>query len=458
MKVKEQTITCPECGKAIPLNTALMGSIEEKLRAEMEKEIRAKEKDIEAKAKKASSELEKREEKLSEKTKDLEAYAKDLDAQVELKLQSSLNKERHKIEEQLKRKIAEDNKLEMEDLQKRLDEQAEKIDEAGRKELAFRKQVRDLEQARKDLDLEVQRRLDEERKNIEMQVSGRILEEQKLKMADKEKMIADLTKKINELKQKSEQGSQQSQGEVLEEDIENILGGAFVRDAIDPIDPGKKGADVLQKINANIGTCCGSILWECKRTKNWSDAWIPKLLDDQREAKADISVLVTIALPENVKDFEVRDGVIITRPAFVIPLAKILRDRISEVSTAKKSMEGKSGKKEMLYQFLTSNEFSQTLKAVVGALMVAQDSLEKEKRAMASIWKKREKQIKTAMFGLAEIYGPIRGIVGASLPEIDEFELELDEKQGGTRQLPLKLDADANTDEDKEENGTDKEE
>jgi hypothetical protein len=459
MKAKDQTITCPECGKVFPLTTAITNSIEQRLRAEMEKDIKAKEKEIEARAKKANEALNEREQELSKKKQEIEALEKNIDIQVDAKLQSSLKKERQKVEDQLRKKISEDNTVVMEDLQRQLAEKTEKVDEASRMELAFRKQLRDLEQAKKDMELNVQRRLDEERKTIAQEVAGRVQEEHKLKLADKEKVIADLHKTIDELKQKSEQGSQQTQGEVLEEDIENILSTVFVKDIIEPVAPGKRGADVLQKINANVGPCCGTILWECKRTKNWSDAWISKLIEDQREAKADLAVLVTMVLPDDVKDFDVRDGVIITRPAYVVPLAQILRGNVFEVSRAKRSMEGKSEKKEMLYQFLTSNEFSQALKAVVESLKSAHDALESEKKSMARIWKKREFQIKRAMYGLIDIYGPISGIVGASLPEIAEFELELEGEKGGPKkisQLISPSESDKETGEDKEEDEIDK--
>ena len=133
MKIKEQTIICPKCGEDIPLNTALMGSIEERVKSGLEKKYSAKEKEIQSQLKKMTDDFERREQLLIGKEKKIEALEKDIDNQVETRLQSSLKKERHLLEKQLRIKISEDNKVEMEDLHRQLAEKTKKIDEATEK-------------------------------------------------------------------------------------------------------------------------------------------------------------------------------------------------------------------------------------------------------------------------------------------------------------------------------------
>jgi hypothetical protein len=226
-----------------------------------------------------------------------------------------------------------------------------------------------------------------------------------------------------ELKRKAEQGSQQLQGEVQELELENLLRLKFPFDSIEPVAKGEFGGDVLQRVVSQTGHQSGSILWESKRTKNWSDAWLTKLREDQRTAKAEISILVSQILPKGIDAFDVIDGVWVTSPRAALPVATALRYTLLQVSTARQANEGQHTKTEMVYQYLTGPRFRHRVEAIVDAFSSMKDDLHKERKAIMKQWAKREEQIDRVMDATVGMYGDLQGIAGKSLQEIDGLEL-----------------------------------
>jgi hypothetical protein len=92
---------------------------------------------------------------------------------------------------------------------------------------------------------------------------------------------------------------------------------------------------VLQRVIGPLNQICGTILWESKRRKNWSDGWLPKLRDDQRAAKADIAVILSQVLPKEVETFGFLDGVWVADPKVALPVALSLRQSLIEISAAR---------------------------------------------------------------------------------------------------------------------------
>lgn len=245
----------------------------------------------------------------------------------------------------------------------------------------------------------------------------------KLKVLEKEQTITSMQKQIEDLKRKAEQGSQQLQGEVQELELEALLSTKFPRDTIQPVPKGEHGGDVLHTVLGPLGQSCGTILWESKRTKNWSDGWLAKLRDDQRSAKAEIAVIVSQTLPKGVEAFGLIDRVWITDPRSVVPVAVALRQMLVEVASARQASEGQQTKTEMIYQYLTGPRFRQRLEAIVEAFSSMQEDLDKEKRAITKQWAKREEQIERVMQATVGMYGDLQGIAGKTLQEIEGLEL-----------------------------------
>jgi hypothetical protein len=403
----EQNITCPYCKKDIPLTEALTQQIQNKVS-----------KEFEAKAEQKEKELEKREAELSEKIKITEKSQKNIKEEIE----KGVETEKQKLLKDAKISAEAKVSVELKDMQEQIKEKEKKIEESDKKELEMRKRQRELEAKEKSLELETVRTLDAEKKKMEEEISKRISEEQSLKLLEKEQMIEGFKKQINELKRKSELGSQQLQGEVQELDLEAFLKEHFIYDEIVPVPKGVSGADALQKIKTKNENLCGSILWESKRTKNWTEGWITKLKDDQREAKADIAVIVTDVLPKDVSNFGFRNGIWITNRASLFGIAMALRKNLTDVAFTKLAAEGKDEKIELLFRYLTGPEFKQRVEAMVEIFGVMKQDLDKEKRTTLARWSKQEKQIERIVTVTVGMHGDLRGLIGSSMQSIPALE------------------------------------
>ena len=199
----------------------------------------------------------------------------------------------------------------------------------------------------------------------------------------------------------------------------------FPRDTIEPVAKGEFGGDVLHRVNGPQGQHCGTILWESKRTKNWSDTWLPKLRDDQRTAKAEMALIVSHALPKGVERFDFIEGVWVTESRCAIPVAMALRQSLIDLSAARDAGEGQKTKMEMVYQYLTGSGFRHRVEAIVEKFSDMQADLDRERKTMTRLWAKREEQIRGVIESTAGMYGDLQGIAGKTLQEIDGLDIPL---------------------------------
>jgi hypothetical protein len=395
--VSETFITCSSCGKKIQLTEAITQQIENKLRKEFDHEVKKKEKDF-------------------------ENIIKDKEKELEEKL----HQEKVKLDKQAKKRAEEALSIEMKDLKEQLDEKAKLLEGAYKQELALRKRTRELEVKEKSLELDVQRTLDKEREKIRQAAQLEFQEERQLKDAEKDQQLAEMRKQIEELKRKAEQGSQQTQGEVLELELEDILRSNFRSDEVQAVAKGLKGGDILQKVYTKSGHYCGEILWEAKRTKTWSDGWIQKLKDDQRAVRADLCALVSTVLPKDVRRIGNVEDVWVTDFASIVGIGTALREILIKVTQARSALSGKTDKMEVIYNYLTGSEFRQRIEAILEPFITMKDDLDTERRAMEKAWAKREKKIQRVMQSIAGMHGDLQGIVGIALPQIKFIEFSED--------------------------------
>lgn len=414
----EPTIICPNCKTEIRLTESLAAPLIAATKKQFEHQLTQKE-----------EEITKREQGIRDKEKLVAEAKRNLDTQVADQVAAQLKAERSRVieEESRKAKQAAANELdskarELADLQEVLKARDVKLAEAQQAQAELIKKQRELDDAKRELELTIEKRVQEGLGDVREKAKREAEEGLKLKVLEKDQTIASMQQKIEELKQKAEQGSQQLQGEVQELDLENLLRAKFPFDSIEPVPKGEFGGDVLQRVVSQSGQQSGSILWESKRTKNWSDGWLVKLREDQRTAKAEISVLVSQVLPKGVEAFDVIDGVWVTSPRAALPVATVLRHTLLQVGMARQVSEGQQTKTEMIYQYLTGPRFRHRVEAIVEAFSTMQEDLDKERKAIMKQWAKREEQIERVMGATVGMYGDLQGIAGKSLQEIEGLE------------------------------------
>lgn len=407
----DQTIKCPKCGTQIPLTEALTGQIEQVIKAKYETEAAQKEKEYQTRLK-----------EIQQQAKELEAKGLAIDEQVA----EQLKVERKEIAKAEREKIIAEQFEQTKALEEELGEKNQKLKEFQQQELELRKQQRKLQEEKEAFELETVRKLDEERKKIAEEAGKKAAEENMLKMREKEDQLSAMKKQIDELKRKAEVGSQEAQGEALEAELQEYLERTFAYDRFQEVKKGAKGADILQIVHNQTGKECGKILWESKNTKEFQKSWIEKLKKDQQQANANIAVIMSVALPAGIDSFDMYDGVWVTDYKSLKGLATALRRGLIEVARQKLITTGQDSIKDVLFQYITGQEFIMRIRAVVEAFQRMNDELAKEKRAMTKIWNSREKQIATVIENVAGIHGSIEGLVGGhkALPEIKTLSLE----------------------------------
>ncbi|MBP7842534.1 DUF2130 domain-containing protein [Candidatus Woesebacteria bacterium] len=398
----DQTITCPNCGQQIPLTQALKDEVEHKLKDKLNQQ-----------KKEYEAQLEKQALSITEK---LEAEKKKLWAVAQEKALEKVGKEAQEL------KLKQEQQLR--ELQEQLQENSKKLEESEKHEIELRKKARELEEKEKKIELEMARKLDEEREKIIEITKKQEAESGRLKLQEKDKQLEQMREQIGDLKRKAEQGSMQIQGEVQENDLRELLATTFVTDEISDVATGAKGADLVQKVNAKVGGVVGTIIWESKNTKAFSESWISKLKSDQGLVKADIAILVTQVLPDDIKGFGLKNGVWVVSYAHIIPLVNALRIQLVEISKVKQSLVGRDEKMDILYKYLSGAQFKNRVENIVMAFVSMKEDLETEKRSFSRIWSKREKEIEKVITSTSSMYGDLQGIIGGSLPGIKQLELD----------------------------------
>ena len=425
MSATEPTVICPKCRTEIKLTESLAAPLVDSIRRDYEDRLTRKDAD-----------MAKRETALRERETAIARARETFDDQVAEKLKQE--RSRIAAEEARKARAAlandfDEKAKELAELQDVLRVRDQKLAEAQKAQADLIRKQRELDDAKREMELTIEKRVQGSLSITRDQARKEAEESVKFKVMEKEQTITAMQKQIEDLKRRAEQGSQQLQGEVQELELEALLRAKFPRDTIEPVPKGEHGGDVLQRIHGPLGQTCGTILWESKRTKNWSDGWLVKLREDQRAAKAEVAVLVTQALPKDMETFDLVEGVWVTPPRTAIPVALALRQMLSEVAAARQSTEGQQTKMEMVYQYLTGPRFRQRVQAIVEAFSSMREDLDKEKKAIMKQWAKREEQTDRVLLATVGMYGDLQGIAGKTLQEIEGLEmkaLESGDQQG----------------------------
>ena len=401
-------IKCPNCGHSFDVEEALSGKLEAHFKAEYEKKV-AEQAEI--------FNQEKR--KLEEEKRLFKQQREKEDELFQAELAKQLKQEKSKIEKNVLESVEEKMKALQEENEKRKAENKS----LKKKEVALLKQEAELKEKQEDLSLQMEKQLLEKQKEIEDKARAKERESFELEKVKLLKQIEDNKKLAEEMKRKAEQGSMQLQGEVQELALEDLLSRTYPFDTIEEVPKGVRGADAIQIVINSNQQKCGSIVYESKRTKNFANDWIDKLKQDQIICKADIAVIVTETYPSNMDRFGEKNGVWICSFHEVKSLSFVFREMLIKTNSVKLSQENKGDKMELLYNYLTSNEFVQNIKRIVENYDGMINQLNSEKKAMHKIWAEREKQIWVVQENIAALFGSIKGIAGKTLQTADVLQL-----------------------------------
>ncbi|GHR21149.1 hypothetical protein VN1249_08900 [Helicobacter pylori] len=425
---ENQTIPfkCPNCQAPINVNEALYKQIE----LENQSRFLAQQKEFEKEVKEKRAQyqshfkmLEQKEEALKEREKEQKAKFDDAVKQASA---LALQDERAKIIEEARKNAFLEQQKGLELLQKELDEKSKQVQELHQKEAEIERLKRENNEAESRLKAENEKKLNEKLDLERERIEKALHEKNELKFKQQEEQLEMLRNELKNAQRKAELSSQQFQGEVQELAIEEFLRQKFPLDCIEEIKKGQRGGDCIQVVHTREFQNCGKIYYESKRTKEFQKAWVEKLKSDMREIGADVGVIVSEALPKEMERMGLFEGVWVCSFEEFKGLSAVLREGVIQVSLAKKSQENKGDKVNLLYHYLTSSEFSMQVNAIIEGFEQLRAELEKEKNAMARIWKSREKQIEKVFDGTINMYGSIKGIMGNAIGQVEALELGYD--------------------------------
>lgn len=417
----EPTLNCPNCNHEIKLTESLAAPLIEETRRRFQEQLASKDAEVARKTealRQDREQLEKSREQIEDQIKQRMAAERSQIVAAEAK------KAREAVAAEVQLKGAE-----LEELRKTLEANNAKLAEAQQQQAELMRKQRSLDDEKRELDLTVEKRVQASVEQIQIKARQEADDAARLRVAEKDQTIESMARTIEELKRKAEQGSQQSQGEVLELELEELLRGRFPTDSIEPVGKGELGADVIQQVNAAVGQPAGIILWETKRTKAWSDGWLAKLRDDQRRSGADVALIISHALPKHIEQFDLMDGVWVAHPRCALPVAVALRQALIDVSNSRLVQQGQQTKMEQVYHYLTGTKFRQRVEAVVEKFNDMREDLDKERKFMARQWSKRETQIVSVIESTVGMVGDLQAIAGKAMPEIPSLDVPLLESQ-----------------------------
>lgn len=407
----EHKITCPQCGHNFDIESVLTEKIEKSFRDKYNSLFQVEKKKLNEALIAEKQKIEQQEQLLNREKENLDNT-----------LKTRLNEARAEQEKLIRSSINEQYENQMRLLMEQKQEDAKKIGKLLETQIENEKLKQTLENQEKTLRLELEKQLTETLKTKTREMIEKETEQLQLNVKEKETTISQLTLQIDEMKRRAEQGSMQLQGEAQELLLEEALIALFPFDSIDEVGKGVKGADVIQTVRNRQGQECGKIAWESKRTKHWSNEWIKKIKEDQGRVKADICVIVTEVLPEGINKMGLIEDVYVCSFSDFKGLAIALRDGIIRVNRAFAGQTNKGEKMQMLYDYLTGNEFKLQMNTIVQGFRTLKEGYEKEKVQMHRIWKEREKQLDRILINTNEFLGSLEGIAGQHYGNLGEAD------------------------------------
>ncbi len=410
METKTPKITCPNCGTDIDVNDIIYKKLQDEIKNEYTQKLLDQQKLFDQK-----------EVQIKAKLLEVEKQKNEITESIEQGVRQKLISEKSLLEKKIRDQIADEKSEEIKSINEQLTQKIAEARELNKTKVELERLKREKEELKEKIEAESELKLNQsiakEKENIRKEVE----EKTQMKVNEKEHIIQQLRDQLTEAQRKANQGSMQTQGEIQELIIEEVLKESFPFDIIEEVGKGVKGADVVQSVRNQFGVLCGKILYESKNTKSFSNDWIKKLKADALLVKADICIIVSEVLPEGIDQIGQKDGVWICSISNFKSLVMVLRDSLIQVNTAINSQTNKGDKMQMLYDYLTSNEFRLQIESILDGFNSLKEGYNKERQAMERIWKEREKQLEKVLLNTNHFIGSIKGIAGSSLNELKQI-------------------------------------
>lgn len=412
MNQSSTTIKCPECQHVFDISDVLYDQVKHDLKADFDARLRKERDKFRAESR-----------QLQQQRLELEKAQSEQEETIHEAVRLKVQTEKKVLQEKISAKLRDEQSGQMKALQEELQAKSKEVKELNTARADIERLKREKDEVRSRIEAEMERKLGQQLSEAQQKIKDSEEERSAKMVAERDQLIKQLNEQMEIMRRKAEQGSMQMQGEVQELIIEEWLSVTFPLDTIEEIKKGARGGDCIQVINTRSAVNCGKIYYESKRTKAFQPAWIEKFKADIREKNANIGVLVTEAMPADMNRMGYRDGIWICSFTEFKGLSNVLRESIISMHRVVAQQDNRGEKMAMVYDFLTSDEFRLQVEAIVEGFTQMKIDLDSEKRAMASIWKKREKQIEKVLLNTSDMYSSIKGIAGNVVPAVALLEL-----------------------------------
>lgn len=412
---KDLKVKCPKCLSEFVLESAhVSAQFEESIRKDLSAEIQRREKELSTQRAEfflLSQEFQKEKE--------------DFTSLIDQKVKDQMKSREEYLKDSIRKQIQEEKEAQLAELENELKRKSGQLIELNQTKAKLQQLSREMEEKEAAIHLKMETELSNRLSEMKSSVKRQIELESELRIKEKQNVIDALKQKLQDATQRIEQGSIQMQGEMMELTAEKIIKEVNPTDLIEEVKKGVNGFDVKQTICFN-GKEAGSIGYEVKNTKMWSNSFIEKIKSDNLEARCDLLVIVSRSLPKEMEGqrFKLINGVWVTSIHFLADLSNLLRYGLLKVHEQKNTQQNGDTKAQLLYAFLTSQECQSLFNSMMDGLKKIEEMNDEEERKLQALFKKRKKQLEQLMSHFISYYGTMKGISNDSIQDIDFLEFK----------------------------------
>lgn len=415
MKTKNLQVKCPKCNSEFVLESAhISAQFEANIRKDLSEEIQKREQEL--------SDQQKMFKKLSQ---EFEKEKQDFSQLIDEKVSNQMKSREEFLKDSIRKQIQEEKEAQLAELESELQRKSAQLIELNQTKAKLQQLSREMEEKEAAIHLKMETELTNRLSEMKSSVKRQIELESELRLKEKQNVIDSLKQKLQDATQRIEQGSMQMQGEMMELTVEEILRETNPTDYIEEVKKGVNGFDARQTIQFN-GNAIGSIGYEVKNTKSWSNGFIDKIKTDNLTAKCDLLVIVSKTLPKEMdgQRFKLVNGVWVTSIHHLADLSTLLRFGLLKVHQQRITQQNGDSKAHMLYAFLTSQECQALFNSMMDGLKKLEELNDEEEKKLQTLFKKRKKQLEQLMNHFISYYGTMKGISEDSIQDVEYLEFK----------------------------------